>query len=124
MAYVVRGKSGKVVGRYATRGEAEARIAQLRAGVQRLQRYQFSPGDDFKRGRGTKRAPGGRAQHHKWVARGEGLYGRNGGVISGGFHDDWPASVKETIRRLAHGYTKLRDAAVAHLKASRLRGIQ
>jgi hypothetical protein len=64
------------------------------------------------------------AQHHKWVARGEGLYGRNGGMISGGFHDDWPASVKETIRRLAHGYAKLRDAAVAHLKASRLPGIQ
>ena len=31
MAFVVRGKSGKVVGTYATRGEAEAWIARLRA---------------------------------------------------------------------------------------------
>jgi hypothetical protein len=63
-------------------------------------------------------------QHHKWVARGEKIHGRNGPTISGGFHTDWPESVKETIRRLAHGYSKLRDAAVAHRKASRMRGIR
>ena len=41
MAFVVRGKSGKVVGTYATRGEAERRIAQLKAGAERLRRFQF-----------------------------------------------------------------------------------
>lgn len=41
MAYVVRGKSGKVVGRYATRGEAEARIAQIKTG---LAPYKFARG--------------------------------------------------------------------------------
>lgn len=65
MAFVVRGKSGKVVGRYATRGEAEARIEQLKDGANRLRSFQFSPGDDFKRGTGTKRAPGGRGRIRK-----------------------------------------------------------
>ena len=63
-------------------------------------------------------------QHLKWIVRGEKIYGRNGPSISGGFHADWPESVKETVRRLAHGYSKLRDAARAHLAASRMRGIQ
>jgi hypothetical protein len=44
MAYVVRGKNGKVVGTYATRGEAERRIAQLKAGAERLRRFQFAGG--------------------------------------------------------------------------------
>ena len=44
MAFVVRGKSGKVVGTYATRGEAERRIAQLKAGAERLRRFQFAGG--------------------------------------------------------------------------------
>jgi hypothetical protein len=42
MAYVVRGKSGKVIGRYATRAEAEQRLAQLRKGAERLRGYRFS----------------------------------------------------------------------------------
>ena len=39
--FVVRGKSGKVAGRYHTRAEAERRIAQLKAGAARLKGYQF-----------------------------------------------------------------------------------
>ena len=39
--FVVRGKSGKVVGRYATEAEARRRIEQLKAGAERLKKYQF-----------------------------------------------------------------------------------
>jgi hypothetical protein len=42
--YVVRGKSGKVVGTYTTRAAAEARIAQLRAEAERLAPYKFGSG--------------------------------------------------------------------------------
>ena len=42
MKFVVRGKSGKIAGRYATRAEAERRIAQLKAGASRLKAFQFS----------------------------------------------------------------------------------
>lgn len=59
-----------------------------------------------------------RAQHHKWVKRGGATYGVNGPMISSGFHNDWPESVKETIRRLAHGSTLLLDAARAHAEAA------
>ena len=44
MAFVVRGKSGNIVGRYATQAEAERRIAQLRAGAVRLRPFQFASG--------------------------------------------------------------------------------
>ena len=44
MAFVVRGKSGNIVGRYATQAEAERRIAQLRAGAARLRPFQFASG--------------------------------------------------------------------------------
>ena len=37
-------ENGKVVGTYATRGEAERRIAQLKAGAERLRRFQFAGG--------------------------------------------------------------------------------
>ena len=39
--FVVRSKSGKVVGRYATEAEAKRRIEQLKAGAERLKKYQF-----------------------------------------------------------------------------------
>lgn len=42
LKFVVRGKSGKIAGRYATRAEAEHRIAQLKAGAARLKSYRFS----------------------------------------------------------------------------------
>jgi hypothetical protein len=42
--FVVRGKSGKVVGRYATKAEAERRVEQLRAGAARLAPYKFGGG--------------------------------------------------------------------------------
>ena len=42
MAFVVRGKSGKVVGRYATKAEAERRVEQLRAGAARLALFKFA----------------------------------------------------------------------------------
>jgi hypothetical protein len=42
--FVVRGKSGKVVGKYATRAEAERRIAQLKAGAARLRPFAFGRG--------------------------------------------------------------------------------
>jgi hypothetical protein len=48
MKYVVRGKSGKVAGRYATRAEAERRIAQLKAGASRLKAFQFGGGRSAK----------------------------------------------------------------------------
>ena len=39
--FVVKGKSGKVIGRYPTRAAAARRIAQLKAGAQRLAPYKF-----------------------------------------------------------------------------------
>ena len=42
--FTVRGKSGKVVGQYATKAEAERRIAQLKAGAARLRPFQFAGG--------------------------------------------------------------------------------
>ena len=39
--FVVKGKSGKVIGRYPTREAAARRIAQLKAGAQRLAPYKF-----------------------------------------------------------------------------------
>jgi hypothetical protein len=42
--FVVRGKSGKVVGKYATRAEAERRIHQLKAGAARLRPFAFGRG--------------------------------------------------------------------------------
>jgi hypothetical protein len=39
--FIVRSKSGKVVGRYHTRAEAQRRIAQLKAGAERLKGYRF-----------------------------------------------------------------------------------
>ncbi len=59
MAYVVRGKNGKVVGTYATRGEAERRIAQLKAGAERLRPFQFAGGrHQGSPSRGPKMEPG------------------------------------------------------------------
>ena len=39
--FTVRGKSGKVVGQYTTKAEAERRIAQLKAGAARLRPFRF-----------------------------------------------------------------------------------
>ena len=39
--FVVRGKSGKVAGRYHTKAEAEHRIAQLKANAERLRAFRF-----------------------------------------------------------------------------------
>jgi hypothetical protein len=39
--FIVRGKSGRIVGQYKTRAEAEHRIAQLKAGATRLKAYRF-----------------------------------------------------------------------------------
>ena len=39
--FVVKGKSGKVIGRYPTRAAAARRIAQLKAGARRLAPYKF-----------------------------------------------------------------------------------
>ena len=39
--FVVRSKSGKVVGRYHTQAEAARRVAQLKAGAERLKKYRF-----------------------------------------------------------------------------------
>lgn len=39
--FTVRGKSGKIVGRYVTKAEAERRIAQLKAGAARLRPFRF-----------------------------------------------------------------------------------
>ena len=40
--FTVRGKSGKVVGRYHTKAEAEHRVQQLKAGAARLRPFQFT----------------------------------------------------------------------------------
>jgi hypothetical protein len=55
--FVVRGKSGKVAGRYHTKAEAERRIAQLKAGAARLRPFAFaghrtsrSPGEEWETG--------------------------------------------------------------------------
>lgn len=40
--FVVRGKSGKVAGRYHTKAEAEHRIAQLKANADRLRSFRFT----------------------------------------------------------------------------------
>jgi hypothetical protein len=49
--YIVRGKSGKVVGKYKTRAEAAHRIAQLKAGAERLRAFQFRGSRSPIRGR-------------------------------------------------------------------------
>jgi hypothetical protein len=41
LKFVVRGKSGKVAGRYHTKAEAEHRIAQLKANAERLRAFRF-----------------------------------------------------------------------------------
>ena len=43
-AFVVRGKSGKVAGRYATKAEAERRVRQLKANADRLKAFRFGSG--------------------------------------------------------------------------------
>ena len=76
MAYVVRGKSGKVVGRYATQAEAERRIAQLKAGAARLRPFQFASG--------SARSPVGRDTYTKRQAPENALQTnvyRNGHII-------------------------------------------
>src|SRR5271155_1687381 len=40
--FTVKGKSGKVLGQYKTKAEAEHRIAQLAEGAARLKSYRFS----------------------------------------------------------------------------------
>ena len=39
------------------------------------------------------------------------LYGNDGPVISGGFHDNWPHSAKEEVRVLNRRYNDLMDGA-------------
>ena len=39
------------------------------------------------------------------------LYGKEGPVISGGFHDNWPNSAKEEVRALNSRYNDLMDGA-------------
>ena len=49
-------------------------------------------------------------------------YGEHGGVISGGFHDDWPEAAKERVRKLVRAHNAYLDAAFAH--ASQVRGLK
>jgi hypothetical protein len=62
-----------------------------------------------------------RAMRDKWqrlVERAEREYGTRGTLIAGGFRDDWPDEVKEQIRPLAYGNSRLFDLANAHWTAA------
>jgi GNAT superfamily N-acetyltransferase len=60
---------------------------------------------------------------HAAVTRGERTFGTEGSLISGGFREHWPEANKEVIRRYAGATSLLRDAAHAHLAASKMRSI-
>jgi len=63
--------------------------------------------------------------HNAWgksVAAGIKKYGEHGALISGGFHDDWPESVKDKIRKLAHTTNAFVDVARAH--GAQVRGLK
>ena len=45
----------------------------------------------------------------------------HGPLISGGFHEHWPTALKDKLRFLAHGETKLSDAIQLHQKLSKTR---
>ena len=57
--FVVRSNSGKVVGRYHTKAEAEHRVQQLKAGAARLKPFQFASGH-------SSQSPDGHRQNRRW----------------------------------------------------------
>jgi len=61
------------------------------------------------------------AEHKRLLSEGDRLYGANGPVISGGFHEDWPKDLKDRIRFAAHGSTLLGDAVRLHEALSKSR---
>lgn len=63
---------------------------------------------------------------HRWraaIVTAEKRYGEHGALISGGFHEHWPESVKDRIRKLSRERQELFDAAEAHWKASGKRSV-
>lgn len=61
------------------------------------------------------------AEHARLLREGEKAYGTNGPYVSGGFHEDWPSIVKDKIRFLGQGTTKISDAIALHQKLSKTR---
>ena len=62
-----------------------------------------------------------KVEHNRLIREGERAYGTNGSVIAGGFHDDWPDSIKDRIRFVSYGTTLLSDAVRLHEALSKSR---
>lgn len=51
-------------------------------------------------------------------AFGSQIYGMNGPLISGGFHDDWPNELKDRLRSLSWQVTRQSDISLSHWRAA------
>lgn len=61
------------------------------------------------------------AEHRRLLDEGQRAYGKHGSLIAGGFHEDWPAALKDRIRFAASGTSILSDAVRLHEALSKSR---
>lgn len=85
-------------------------------GISRSKNAHAQRADHFRDLRGRFQA-----EQRRLISEGERAYGTNGPVISGGFREDWPATLKDRIRFVAQGSSILSDATRLHEALSKSR---